>query len=104
MNKVNIEELLNIGIALTSEKNHNRLLEKILTEARKITNADAGTLYLRNEDKLYFKIIQNETLGIFEGGTKGDVKLPPVDIDNNSVAGYVVLNRIVLNNIKKGVR
>ena len=32
-----------IGAALSSERDINRLLESILSAARKITNADAGT-------------------------------------------------------------
>ncbi|NLC06671.1 MAG: metal-dependent phosphohydrolase, partial [Syntrophomonadaceae bacterium] len=63
-----IENLLNIGIALSAEKNLNRLLEMIVTEARRITNADAGTLYLKQQDVLHFRISQNQTLKIRQGG------------------------------------
>ena len=63
-----VENLLNIGIALSSEKDHNRLLEMILTEARRITNADAGTLYLCEKDRLVFKILQNKTMNTYQGG------------------------------------
>jgi hypothetical protein len=41
------DELIDIGIALASEKRLDKLLDKILTEARKFTRADAGSLYLR---------------------------------------------------------
>ena len=37
-----IKHLIQIGVALSGEKNINRLLEKIVDEARKLTNADAG--------------------------------------------------------------
>ena len=40
-------KLTEIGIALSAEKNVSRLLELILIEAKAITNADAGTIYLR---------------------------------------------------------
>jgi len=37
------EDLVKIGIALTSERDLSTLLERILTEARRFTHADAGT-------------------------------------------------------------
>ena len=40
------QNLNEIGIALSSEKNVNRLLEMILREAKKISYADGGTVYL----------------------------------------------------------
>ena len=39
-----LEELNDIGIALSSERDINRLLETILIAAKRITRADAGTL------------------------------------------------------------
>jgi sigma-B regulation protein RsbU (phosphoserine phosphatase) len=44
--------LLPLGIALSTEKDPDRLREKILLEARSICHADAGLLYLRTEDDL----------------------------------------------------
>ena len=52
-----VEDIINIGIALSAQKDRNRLLEMIVSEARRITNADAGTLYLCEGDYLIFKIM-----------------------------------------------
>jgi HD-GYP domain-containing protein (c-di-GMP phosphodiesterase class II) len=41
-----LEELHAIGIALSAEHDHDRLLSLILSKAREITNADAGSLFL----------------------------------------------------------
>lgn len=92
-----IEELLNIGIALSAEKDHNKLLEMILTEARRITGADAGTLYLLEEEKLSFKIVHNETLGIFKGGAGEPVDLPPVPLSLTNVSAWAALNKKSVN-------
>lgn len=92
-----VETLLNVGIALSAEKDHNRLLEMILTEARRITGADAGTLYLCEDGHLVFKIIQNETMGIFQGGRGEPVDLPPVPLREENVSAYVVLTRRSVN-------
>ncbi len=40
-------KLIEIGIALSAERNHQRLLEIILLEAKALANADGGTFYLR---------------------------------------------------------
>ena len=64
--------LIDIGIALSAERNHDRLLERILLEAKAICNADGGTLYLRDDDEtLRFAIMHNDSLGIALGGTTG---------------------------------
>lgn len=68
-----LDVVIPIGVDLTSEKNFNRLLEKMLLEAKSFCQADAGTLYLRrSEDKsLEYVIISNDTLKIAMGGTSG---------------------------------
>ena len=63
-----VKELLDIGIALSAEKNYPKLLERILSESRRITQCDAGTLYLAENGKLSFQIIQNDQLGFYRGG------------------------------------
>src|SRR3989339_1406200 len=68
-----LEELNAIGIALSNERDTNRLLETIMVAAKRITNADAGTLYLLDPDQqaLKFEILRTDTLGIAMGGTTG---------------------------------
>lgn len=92
-------ELLRIGVALSKERDINRLLEAILIAAKDITNADGGTLYRMTDDQtLRFEIMRNDSLGIAMGGTSG-VEIPfyPVglfDKDgkaiNSMVAAYAV--------------
>jgi HD-GYP domain-containing protein (c-di-GMP phosphodiesterase class II) len=89
-----LEELNHIGIALSQERDINRLLERILIAAKDITHADGGTLYRMTEEKsLKFEIIRNDTLGIAMGGTTG-VEIPfyPIylfDKDGNAVHSMV---------------
>lgn len=75
-------ELIDIGIALSSERDPARLRERILNEAKAFTNADAGTLYLKHKGKeLRFQIVRNDSLGIAMGGTTGiECDLPPVPL------------------------
>jgi HD-GYP domain-containing protein (c-di-GMP phosphodiesterase class II) len=86
------ENLLNIGIALSAEKNHDHLLEMILSEARNITNCDAGTLYLKQDNQLVFKIIQNGSLNLQQGGSGEDIHLPPVPLRKENVSAYVAMS------------
>lgn len=46
-----LQELNNIGVALSAERDMGRLLNLILQKAREITRADAGTLYLVEKQK-----------------------------------------------------
>jgi sigma-B regulation protein RsbU (phosphoserine phosphatase) len=65
--------ILPMGIALSTETDFERLLERILVESKAVCNADAGTLYMRAEDNhLRFAIVLTESLGIQLGGTSGN--------------------------------
>lgn len=92
-----VRRLLNIGIALTAEKDYNKLLEMILSEARNITNADGGTLYICENGKLSYKIMQNSSLGIFKGGEGEVIDIPPVEMSPSNVSAYCAMTREVIN-------
>lgn len=102
-----LEQLNAIGAALSSERDINRLLEKILVAAKDITHADGGTLYLVTEDgnALRFELIRNDTLGIALGGTSGNLTnfpdLPFTDEqgqpNNSMVAVYAALHAETVN-------
>jgi HD-GYP domain-containing protein (c-di-GMP phosphodiesterase class II) len=92
-----VEDIINIGIALSAEKDQNHLLEMIVTEARKITRADAGTLYLREGDYLIFKIIYNSTLNYYKGGKNEAINLPPAPLVIDNVSSYAALTKTVVN-------
>lgn len=74
------ERLIEIGIALSAERDTDRLMETILLEAKDLSNADGGTLYLRTEDDdLKFEIMRTDSLDIAMGGTTGkEITFPPV--------------------------
>ena len=88
-----IRQLTEIGIALSSELRLERLLDKTLTIARQLTGADAGTLYMVEENSLVFKILQNESLNIHRGGSTGTpIGLEPVRMDPKNVSAWAALN------------
>ncbi len=87
-----INRLSQIGIALSAEHDLDKLLEMIVDEARLFTNADAGTLYLREDTYLNFRIMQNDTFKTRMGGASGkEITLPPVPLSKANVSAYVAL-------------
>ncbi len=100
-----LEYLNRIGVALSSEKDINKLLETILTAAKTITNADGGTLYRVFDDQLKFEIVLNDTLNIAMGGTTGnEVPFYPIPLrqadgteNTTMVAAYAVLRDETVN-------
>ena len=78
--QASFKRLIDIGIALSAEKNPDRLMEMILLEAKELTHADGGTLYIRTRnDELEFKIVRTDSLEVAQGGTSGvPITLPPV--------------------------
>ncbi len=67
------EQLNDIGVALSSERNLQRLLDSILVAAKKLTRADGGTLYSLTPDQrhLRFEIVRTDSLGVALGGVGG---------------------------------
>lgn len=57
-----IRQLNEIGIALSSERNHDALLENLLTSARELTQADAGTLYTFDASKQQLSLQSYKTI------------------------------------------
>ncbi|MGB9354099.1 MAG: GAF domain-containing protein, partial [Azonexus sp.] len=103
------EQLNDIGASLSSERDLNRLLEKVVLAAKAITRADGGTLYLLSEDKrhLHFEIVRTDSLNIAFGGTSGNPvsgKFPdlPLYRDDGSpndtmVAAYAAISGETVN-------
>jgi HD-GYP domain-containing protein (c-di-GMP phosphodiesterase class II) len=80
--QASFKRLIDIGIALSAEKNPQRLMETILLEAKDIADADAGTLYIRTkDDQLKFVILRTDSLNLAQGGTTGAaITLLPVQM------------------------
>ncbi len=101
-----INKLAKIGVALSSTRNLDQLLEMILDEARAFTNCDAGTLYLVNDEERTARhtIVQTESMGIRMGGATGQaINWPPVPLEidgepnNSNVCAYVANSGEMVN-------
>ena len=84
-----LTELSAIGVALTTERDLGKLLRLILSHARRVTESDAGSLYLVERDesgapvRLRFAHSQNHSLPSIPFASY------TVPIDSSSLAGYV---------------
>ena len=101
-----IQNLAHIGLALSKERDMDKLLEMILLEAKRIANSDGGTLYMMTDDqRLKFEIIMTDSLNFHMGGTSGeDIPFYPVKLytdegeENKSmIAAYVALTGETVN-------
>ncbi len=97
-----------IGIALSKEQDLNQLLTLILTESRQFTNAEAGSLFVREGSQLRFSVSQNELLEKRKKAEAKSQKKAPeivpstftgfyISLDKSSLAGYVGVTGKVLN-------
>ncbi|MBF0525739.1 MAG: GAF domain-containing protein [Deltaproteobacteria bacterium] len=95
--KAQIARLNRIGIALSVKTELSKLLEVILAEVRGFTRADAGSLYIKRDNLLYFEVAQNDALERGPGGQPMSFKPFPLNLDKKSIAGYVAVTGEVLN-------
>lgn len=102
-----LEELNEIGAALSRERNITHLLERILEAAKSITHADAGTLYTMTPDRhaLRFALVRNDSLGLVLGGSsERSIDFPDLLLKDESgapndhlVAVYAALHEQTIN-------
>ena len=92
------DSLNSLVIELSQVKDPDILMEHILTGARRVVNADAGSIYIVNGDSLNFSYTQNETLQKRLGpGEKLIYSTFFLPINKKSMAGYVASTGKPLN-------
>lgn len=101
-----IARLNRIGVALSAERDINRLLELILLGAMELTRADGGTLYsVTDARSLKFEIMRSHSMGVAMGGTTGTpIPFPPLPLYSvngepnlHMVAAFAVLKDQTVN-------
>jgi HD-GYP domain-containing protein (c-di-GMP phosphodiesterase class II) len=98
-----LAELVETARALASERDIKKLLAKILLKCRQVTGADAGSVYVVEEEGgsqaeykpqpkkfLHFMLSQNDSIKI-------DFKEFILDIDDKSIVGQAVLSKHSIN-------
>lgn len=96
--KQKLEVLTRLGTELNQVKDLDILMEQILTEARRVVNADAGSIYIRDKDQLRFTYTQNATLQKrLPPGEKLIYNIFSIPTDESSIAGYSATTGQALN-------
>ena len=92
-----------VSAELSALTDMSLIFDALLTEARKVTQADAGTLYLLQEERLVFSYSQNETLYTASEWARQQYLNSSLPVDATSIAGFVALNEVTLNihNVRK---
>jgi HD-GYP domain-containing protein (c-di-GMP phosphodiesterase class II) len=119
-----IHELNQIGVALSSERDSERLLELILTKSRAFTASDAGSIYLVEEAEIAAQQVSPLNPGVAETNSNENGQGVPswedhprrlrfklaqndtvpvrfrevtMDVDERSIAGYVAQTGEIVN-------
>ena len=95
LKRADLHEIVAISSELTTEKDKNLLLEKLLAEAMKITACDAGTLYIFEKGRLSFHIMK--TLSQKVDRRRKDMNLPPVELQEENVCAFSAIHREMVN-------
>ena len=88
------ENLLQISHKLNYTDDLDSVLERILAEARSLTESEAGTIYLRDGDELVFEHTQNDLLFTSNLDNKNNYLSQRIPVTDSSIAGFVALNSL----------
>lgn len=98
-NRITVEKISQIILELNLINDIDTLLDRILSETRALTNADAGTIYLKEGNELVFKNFQNATLieadeKSFRTALYSNIRIP---LNEKSIAGYCAFRNEIVN-------
>jgi len=93
-----LKEIIRIDSELNRVQDLDILLERILLEARRATNADAGSIYIKEDDRLAIKYSQNDTKQKeLPPGQKLIYSIFSIPINHKTISGYVAKKGKPLN-------
>ncbi|HNW26897.1 MAG TPA: GAF domain-containing protein, partial [Spirochaetota bacterium] len=89
------EDLINMGRALSTEKDQDKLLRLFLFLSKRITGADAGSIFLVEQDEDGKKRLRFKYSHTFSRDIPLEERVLPMD--KKSISGYVAVTGEVLN-------
>lgn len=96
--KQKLFQIIDLGHEIAQVKDVDILLERILAVARRFVNADAGSIYIKEDSRLKFSYTQNDTLQKkLPAGHKLIYSTFSIPVNNESIAGYVAGSGTMLN-------
>ena len=97
MTNHDMEQLLEVCVALTSEKDNEKFLTLVLDAAMSVAHCDGGTLYLLEDGSLKFSRMMTKSLGIRQGGHDDPITLPPVPMEPQYVCAWAAICQQIVN-------
>lgn len=94
---VTLALILNKISTLNQLQDVNTILDTTLSEARSLTHADAGSIFLVNGENLEFRHVQNDTLFGQKGAGAARYRNVSVPISEDSIVGFSALTREVVS-------
>ncbi len=92
-----VDNLIRIAIALSAEKDTSKVLDMILQVAMKISNCDAGTVYVVEEDHLNFHNSYTYAKGFLNESDAKKNTMPPVPLSREYISACAVLDKKEIN-------
>lgn len=92
-----VDALMRLGVELSRIHDFHLLMERILSEARSLVHADAGTIYTREGESLRFAFSQNDTLE--QPGRHSSTRFSSlvVPVSARSIAGWCAMSGELVN-------
>ncbi|GAB1432918.1 HD domain-containing protein [Spirochaetota bacterium] len=92
------QNIIRIDSELNKIKDYDILLERVLFEARRVVNADAGSIYIREGDEIAIKFAQNDTKQRnLPPGEKQAYPHFSIAINEKTISGYVAMSGELIN-------
>lgn len=97
MKNIDINRIMNLGIALSAEKDSGILLSRILNETMDITESDAGTIYILENNMLHFNYMITRSKNINLSADRGEINIPPVPLGREHVCACCAIDKKLIN-------
>ena len=88
-----VKEIVDIFLTFTHEVRQERLLDMLLFKMMGLSNADASTLYILEDNQLLFHIMKNISLDISEG-ISDVASLPPIELNHDNIQNIAAYSAI----------
>jgi len=93
-----VQQIIRIDSELNKIRDYDILLERVLYEARRVVNADAGSIYVKEGDEIAIKFAHNDTKQrSLPPGEKQAYPHFSIPINDKSISGYVAMTGELLN-------
>lgn len=100
LQKNRMHDDLEMLTALAKEKSLDKILERILVQVMKLTGCEGGTVYLKEENHLKFKVVINNRLSIHNTETRNWPPIPlytPTGSNLSNVSALCALKNEIIN-------